>query len=136
MFRDAERRSFGKVVGHPPDDTRAVRVSCYGQTDLPEDRMSEETNDLFEPPLMSEIGEAQSYLDINRRIARNTVALDYPGLCGITLPIGCNSLRPHGQKKGFLRLRSPQSGCSATLPEPLGDAHPRRAPRSQPAGVR
>jgi hypothetical protein len=46
--------------------------------------MSDETNDLFEPPLMSEIGEAQSYLDINRRIGRNMVALDYPGLCGIT----------------------------------------------------
>ena len=84
--------------------------------------MSDETHDLFEPPLMSEFGEAQSCLDINRRTARNTAALNYLGLCGITLPIGCDSLRPHGQKKGFLRLRSPQSGCSATLPELLGAA--------------
>jgi aspartyl-tRNA(Asn)/glutamyl-tRNA(Gln) amidotransferase subunit A len=62
------------------------------------------------PPLISEIGEAQSYLDVNRRIVRNTVAVNYLGLCGITLPIGSDSLCPDGQKSGFLRLRSAQSG--------------------------
>jgi hypothetical protein len=45
--------------------------------------MSDETHDLFEPPLMSEIGEAQSYLDINRRIVRNTVAVNYLGLAAL-----------------------------------------------------
>lgn len=40
------------------------------------------------PPLLSQIGDAQSYLDANRRIVRNTVAVNYLGLCGITLPVG------------------------------------------------
>ena len=40
------------------------------------------------PPLLSEIGDAQSYLAANRRIVRNTVAVNYLGLCGITLPVG------------------------------------------------
>jgi aspartyl-tRNA(Asn)/glutamyl-tRNA(Gln) amidotransferase subunit A len=40
------------------------------------------------PPLLSDIGDAEAYLAANRRIVRNTVAVNYLGLCGITLPIG------------------------------------------------
>ena len=40
------------------------------------------------PPLLSELGDADSYLSANRRIVRNTVAVNYLGLCGITLPVG------------------------------------------------
>ena len=40
------------------------------------------------PPLLSEISDADSYLAANRRIVRNTVAVNYLGLCGITLPVG------------------------------------------------
>jgi aspartyl-tRNA(Asn)/glutamyl-tRNA(Gln) amidotransferase subunit A len=45
------------------------------------------------PPLLSEIGDAESYLAANRRIVRNTVAVNYLGLCGITLPIGLDRAR-------------------------------------------
>jgi aspartyl-tRNA(Asn)/glutamyl-tRNA(Gln) amidotransferase subunit A len=40
------------------------------------------------PTLLSEIGDADSYLAANRRMVRNTVAVNYLGLCGITLPVG------------------------------------------------
>jgi aspartyl-tRNA(Asn)/glutamyl-tRNA(Gln) amidotransferase subunit A len=68
------------------------------------------------PPVTSEIGEAQSYLAVNRDIVRDTVAVNDLGLCGIMLPIGRNSLCPQGRKSGFLRLRSAQErglGCAA-----------------------
>ncbi len=45
------------------------------------------------PPLLSEIGDAESYLAANRRIVRNMVAVNYLGLCGITLPIGLDRAR-------------------------------------------
>jgi hypothetical protein len=59
---------------------------------------------------MSEIGEGQSYLDVDRRIVRNRVTVNYLGLCGVKLS------RLHGQKNSFLRLRSARSGCSAAPP--------------------
>ena len=40
------------------------------------------------PPLMSEVADADSHLRINRRIVRNTVAVNYLGLCAITMPVG------------------------------------------------
>jgi aspartyl-tRNA(Asn)/glutamyl-tRNA(Gln) amidotransferase subunit A len=40
------------------------------------------------PPLMSEVADADS-LWVNRRIVRNTVAVNYLGLCAITMPVGC-----------------------------------------------
>src|SRR3984957_2206296 len=40
------------------------------------------------PPLLSEVGGADSYLAANRRIVRNTVAVNYLRLCAITLPVG------------------------------------------------
>jgi aspartyl-tRNA(Asn)/glutamyl-tRNA(Gln) amidotransferase subunit A len=40
------------------------------------------------PPLMSEITDAETHWQINRRIVRNTVAVNYLGLCGITMPVG------------------------------------------------
>jgi Asp-tRNA(Asn)/Glu-tRNA(Gln) amidotransferase A subunit family amidase len=40
------------------------------------------------PPLMSEVADADSHLRINRRIVRNTVAVNYLGLCAITIPVG------------------------------------------------
>jgi len=40
------------------------------------------------PPLLSELGASEAYLNANRRIVRNTVAVNYLGLCGITLPVG------------------------------------------------
>jgi Asp-tRNA(Asn)/Glu-tRNA(Gln) amidotransferase A subunit family amidase len=38
------------------------------------------------PPLMSEVADADS-LWVNRRIVRNTVAVNYLGLCAITMPV-------------------------------------------------
>ncbi len=40
------------------------------------------------PPILSELGGPEDYLNANRRIVRNTVAVNYLGLCGITLPVG------------------------------------------------
>jgi aspartyl-tRNA(Asn)/glutamyl-tRNA(Gln) amidotransferase subunit A len=40
------------------------------------------------PPLMSEVADADSHLRVNRRIVRNTVAVNYLGLCAITMPVG------------------------------------------------
>jgi len=40
------------------------------------------------PPVLSEIGSPETYLAANRRIVRNTFAVNYLGLCGITLPVG------------------------------------------------
>jgi aspartyl-tRNA(Asn)/glutamyl-tRNA(Gln) amidotransferase subunit A len=39
------------------------------------------------PPVLSEIGGAETYLSTNRRIVRNTLAVNYLGLCAITLPV-------------------------------------------------
>ena len=40
------------------------------------------------PPVLSELGTPEAYLNANRRIVHNTVAVNYLGLCGITLPVG------------------------------------------------
>jgi aspartyl-tRNA(Asn)/glutamyl-tRNA(Gln) amidotransferase subunit A len=40
------------------------------------------------PPILSDVSDADSYLSTNRRIVRNTVAVNYLGLCAITLPVG------------------------------------------------
>ena len=40
------------------------------------------------PPLMSDVVEPDGNLRINRHIVRNTVAVNYLGLCAITLPVG------------------------------------------------
>ena len=40
------------------------------------------------PPLMSDVADADSHLRINRRVVRNTVAVNYLGLCAITMPVG------------------------------------------------
>ena len=40
------------------------------------------------PPLMSEVADADNHLRVNRRIVRNTVAVNYLGLCAITMPVG------------------------------------------------
>jgi aspartyl-tRNA(Asn)/glutamyl-tRNA(Gln) amidotransferase subunit A len=42
------------------------------------------------PPVLSDVGDSDEYLRINRRIVRNTVAVNYLGLCAITLPVGLN----------------------------------------------
>ena len=40
------------------------------------------------PPLMAEVADPDSHLQANRRIVRNTVAVNYLGLCAITMPVG------------------------------------------------
>jgi len=40
------------------------------------------------PPLMSDIADADNHLRVNRRIVRNTVSVNYLGLCAITMPVG------------------------------------------------
>ena len=51
------------------------------------------------PPLMSEeVADADSHLRVNRRIVRNTVAINYLGLCAITMPVGRDRV---GMPSGF-----------------------------------
>jgi aspartyl-tRNA(Asn)/glutamyl-tRNA(Gln) amidotransferase subunit A len=40
------------------------------------------------PPVLADIASPEGYLSTNRRIVRNTVAVNYLGLCGVTLPVG------------------------------------------------
>jgi len=40
------------------------------------------------PLLMSEVADADSHLWVNRLIVRNTLAVNYLGLCAITMPVG------------------------------------------------
>jgi aspartyl-tRNA(Asn)/glutamyl-tRNA(Gln) amidotransferase subunit A len=40
------------------------------------------------PPLMSEVADPDGHQEVNRRIVRNTVAVNYLGLCAITMPVG------------------------------------------------
>ena len=40
------------------------------------------------PPLMSDVVDADNHLRVNRRTVRNTVAVNYLGLCAITMPVG------------------------------------------------
>ena len=40
------------------------------------------------PPVLADVSNADAYLRVNRRIVRNTVAVNYLGLCAITLPVG------------------------------------------------
>jgi aspartyl-tRNA(Asn)/glutamyl-tRNA(Gln) amidotransferase subunit A len=40
------------------------------------------------PPVLADVSDADAYLRVNRRIVRNTVAVNYLGLCAITLPVG------------------------------------------------
>ena len=40
------------------------------------------------PPILAEIGSPDAYLAANRRIVRNTVAVNYLELCGVTMPVG------------------------------------------------
>jgi len=40
------------------------------------------------PPILADVSDAEAYVRINRRIVHNTVAVNYLGLCAITLPIG------------------------------------------------
>ena len=43
------------------------------------------------PPLMSDVADVDSHLRVNRRIVRNTVAVNYLGLCAITIAVGRDS---------------------------------------------
>jgi aspartyl-tRNA(Asn)/glutamyl-tRNA(Gln) amidotransferase subunit A len=40
------------------------------------------------PPVLADVSDTDAYLRVNRRIVRNTVAVNYLGLCAITLPVG------------------------------------------------
>lgn len=44
------------------------------------------------PPLMADVADADSHLRANRRIVRNTVAVNYLGFCAITMPVGLDSV--------------------------------------------
>lgn len=66
------------------------------------------------PPLMSEVANTESHLRVNRRIVRNTVAVNYLGLCAITMPVG-------------LRLIAPASGGAAADDRSRGGARARHA---------
>ena len=53
---------------------------------------------------MSEVADADSHLWVNRRIVRNTVAVNYLGLCAITMPVEGDSA---GMRSGSSRPHPP-----------------------------
>jgi aspartyl-tRNA(Asn)/glutamyl-tRNA(Gln) amidotransferase subunit A len=59
-----------RAAGHPQADVIASPTLC------------------LTPPLMSDIADADNHLRVNRRIVRNTLAVNYLGLCAITMPVG------------------------------------------------
>ena len=58
------------------------------------------------PPLMSEVADPDSHLSTNRRIVRNTVAVNYLGLCAVTMPVG----RDRSGMPVGLQLPAPANG--------------------------
>ena len=52
---------------------------------------------------MSDVADANSHLRVNRRIVRNTVWVNYLGLCAITMPVG----RDHAGMPVGLQLTAP-----------------------------
>ena len=61
---------------------------------------------------MSEVADADS-LWVNRRIVRNTVAVNYLGLCAITMPVGCDRA---GMPVGLELTASAEGRCAMILP--------------------
>jgi aspartyl-tRNA(Asn)/glutamyl-tRNA(Gln) amidotransferase subunit A len=78
---------------------------------------------------LSEIGDADSYLSTNRRIVRNTVAVNYLELCAITLPVGLDKagmpvglqlIAPAWAEERLLAIALAAEGVLGTATERLG----------------
>ena len=81
------------------------------------------------PPKLSEVGDAGSYLSTSRRIVRNTVAVNYLGLCAITLPVGSDKagmpvglqlIAPARAEERLLAIALAAEGVLGTAMERIG----------------
>jgi aspartyl-tRNA(Asn)/glutamyl-tRNA(Gln) amidotransferase subunit A len=81
------------------------------------------------PPLMSDVVEPDGNLRANRRIVRNTVAVNYLGLCAITLPVGRDRaampvglqlIAPAGAEEKLLAIALAAERALGTAAERLG----------------
>ena len=81
------------------------------------------------PPLMSEVADPESHLQVNRRIVRNTVAVNYLGLCAITMPVGRDRagmpvglqlIAPAGAEEKLLALTHAAERLLGTAADRLG----------------
>jgi Asp-tRNA(Asn)/Glu-tRNA(Gln) amidotransferase A subunit family amidase len=81
------------------------------------------------PPLMSEVTDPDGHLRANRRIVRNTVAVNYLGLCAITLsvgrdragmPVGLQLIAPAGAEERLLVIALAAERVLGTAADRLG----------------
>ena len=81
------------------------------------------------PPLMAEVADAESHLRVNRRIVRNTVAVNYLGLCAITMPVerdragmpvGLQLTAPAGAEEKLLTIALAAERVLGTAAQRLG----------------
>jgi aspartyl-tRNA(Asn)/glutamyl-tRNA(Gln) amidotransferase subunit A len=81
------------------------------------------------PPSMSEVADPDGHLEVNRRIVRNTVAVNYLGLCAITMPVGRDRagmptglqlIAPAGAEENLLRIALAAERVLGTAADRLG----------------
>ncbi len=81
------------------------------------------------PPLMADVGEPTGHLRVNRRIVRNTVWVNYCGLCAVTLPVardragmpvGLQFVALPGHEEKLLAVALAAERVLGTAPERLG----------------
>jgi aspartyl-tRNA(Asn)/glutamyl-tRNA(Gln) amidotransferase subunit A len=81
------------------------------------------------PPLLADVGDADRHLRVNRRIVRNTVWVNYCGLCAVTLPVardragmpvGLQFVALPGHEERLLAVALAAERVLGTAPERLG----------------
>jgi aspartyl-tRNA(Asn)/glutamyl-tRNA(Gln) amidotransferase subunit A len=72
------------------------------------------------PPLMAEVADPDNHLQANRRIVRNTVAINYLGLCAITMPVGLQLIGPAGAEEKLLTIALAAERVLGTAADRLG----------------
>ncbi len=86
------------------------------------------------PPPITEVREAAGHLSVNRRLVRNTVGVNYLGLCAITmpvaldragLPVGLQFIAPPGNEERLIAV-------ALAAEHVLGTAAQRHRPAAAP----
>ncbi len=81
------------------------------------------------PPPMTEVKDAEGHMRVNRRLVRNTVWVNYLGLCAITLPVGLDKagmpaglqfVAPPGNEERLIAVALAAERVLGTAAERLG----------------
>jgi Asp-tRNA(Asn)/Glu-tRNA(Gln) amidotransferase A subunit family amidase len=72
------------------------------------------------PPLMSDIVDADNHLRVNRRIVRNTLAVNYLVHCAITMPVGLQLTAPACAEEPLLAIALAAEPVLGTAADRLG----------------